>query len=93
MPKVLIVESEPALAKSLSDAFQKRGTTSVITGDGGEALNLARSEKPALIILCVELPRGSGYSVCNKLKKDPEFAGMRDTPEFQELLASEPRVL
>jgi len=24
---------------------------------------------------------------------NPEFAGMRDTPEFKELLASEPRVL
>jgi len=26
-------------------------------------------------------------------EEDPEFAGMRDTPEFKELLASEPRVL
>jgi tetratricopeptide (TPR) repeat protein len=34
-----------------------------------------------------------GFKERDKLKKDPEFAGMRDTPEFQELLASEPRVL
>ncbi len=76
MPKILIVESEPPLAKTLSEAFQKKGMTSVLTGDGGEALNLARSERPQLIILCVELPRGSGYSVCNKLKKDPELAAI-----------------
>jgi CheY-like chemotaxis protein len=76
MSKVLIVESEAALAKALSDAFQKKGTNCVTTGDGGDALNLARSEKPDLIILCVELPRGSGYSVCNKLKKDPELAAI-----------------
>ena len=34
-----------------------------------------------------------GFKEKDKLKKDPEFAGMRDTPEFKELLASEPRVL
>ncbi|MBI5511145.1 MAG: response regulator [Deltaproteobacteria bacterium] len=76
MSKVLIVESEASLAKTLSDAFQKKGIGSIVTGDGAEALNLARSERPSLIVLCVELPRGSGYSVCNKLKKDPELAGI-----------------
>jgi tetratricopeptide (TPR) repeat protein len=34
-----------------------------------------------------------GFKDRAKLKEDPEFAGIRDTPEFQQLLAWEPRVL
>ncbi len=34
-----------------------------------------------------------GFKERDKLSKDPEFAGMRDLPEFKQLLASEPRVL
>ena len=34
-----------------------------------------------------------GFKEKDKLNKDPEFAGMRDMPEFKQLLASEPRVL
>ncbi|SPE28268.1 Tetratricopeptide TPR_2 repeat protein [Candidatus Sulfopaludibacter sp. SbA3] len=34
-----------------------------------------------------------GFKDKDKLNKDPEFAGMRDLPEFKQLLASEPRVL
>ena len=34
-----------------------------------------------------------GFKERDKLNKDPEFAGIRETPEFKQLLASEPRVL
>jgi CheY-like chemotaxis protein len=76
MANVLIIESDPGVAKSLADALKARGVTSTITDDGNEALRLAKSEQPQLIVLCVELSRGSGYSVCNKLKKDPALAAL-----------------
>src|SRR5579885_2101636 len=34
-----------------------------------------------------------GFKERTKLKEDPEFSALRDTPEFQQLLAMEPRVL
>jgi hypothetical protein len=34
-----------------------------------------------------------GFKERNKLTEDPEFQALRDTPEFKELLALEPRVL
>jgi DNA-binding response OmpR family regulator len=76
MPKVLIIESESSVAQSLTNSLQAGGAEAVVTGDGAEALTLARQEHPDLIVLCVELSRGSGYSVCNKLKKDSELSSI-----------------
>ena len=76
MAKVLIIESEATVAKSLEEAFASIGAVPIVTGDGAEALDLARKNRPDLIILCVELSRGSGYSVCNKLKKDTDLASI-----------------
>ncbi len=73
MAKVLIIENDAAVARMLQDALQKKGHESHLTADGTEGLTLARTEEPQLIILCVELSRVSGYSICNKLKKDPDL--------------------
>lgn len=73
MSKVLIIESDAPVARALADALGASGIESQITADGTEGLTLAKSETPVLIVLCVELSRVSGYSICNKLKKDPEL--------------------
>lgn len=73
MARALIIESDAALAKSLSNLLAAKGTQTQVTADGTEGVSLARSFKPDVIILCVELSRVSGYSICNKLKKDPEL--------------------
>ncbi len=41
--------------------------------DGKEGLDKASADRPDAIILCVELPKMSGYSICNKLKKDDQL--------------------
>jgi CheY-like chemotaxis protein len=48
-----------------------------VVDDGNAGLNAAAAEKPDLILLSIELPRMNGFSVCNKLKKDP---GLKDVP-------------
>jgi DNA-binding response OmpR family regulator len=73
MAKVLIIESDAEVARQLADALSRKGLDSRITADGTEGLALARTEQPRLIVLCVELSRVSGYSICNKLKKDPDL--------------------
>ncbi len=49
------------------------GVETKVTTDGTEGVQLARTMVPNAIVLCVELNRISGYSICNKLKKDPEL--------------------
>ena len=74
MAKVLIIDSESEAAGSLGSALAGHGVRSHITADGTEGLSIAKTESPDAIVLCVELNRVSGYSICNKLKKDPSLA-------------------
>lgn len=76
MATVLIIDSEAPVAQSLSDALALRGVASHVTADGTDGLEYAKNGRPDVIVLCVELTRGSGYSVCNKLKKDPALASI-----------------
>lgn len=74
MANVLVIDSESSVADELKADLEARGVSAHVTGDGGDGLEYARGHKPDLIVLCVELTRGSGYSVCNKLKKDSQLA-------------------
>ena len=67
---ILLIESDAAFAREASQALEGRGLAVRVSPDGKEGLDVARDLRPDAIVLCVELPRMSGYSVCNKLKKD-----------------------
>jgi CheY-like chemotaxis protein len=71
--KILLIESDGAFAQELADALEARGLQARVTGDGKEGLDLAKVDRPDCIVLCVELPKMSGYSICNKLKKDDQL--------------------
>ena len=73
MSKILLIESDGPFAQDLSTALEARGLEARVTADGKEGLDLAKVDRPDLIVLCVELPKMSGYSVCNKLKKDDQL--------------------
>jgi CheY-like chemotaxis protein len=75
--KVLVFESDPGFAGELRSEFGKLGCSTTVVDDGNFGLQQAASEKPDLILLAIELPRMNGFSVCNKLKKDP---GLKDVP-------------
>ena len=77
MHKVLIFEGDAAFAGVLSNELGKLGCEVSIVNDGYAGLKLAATEKPDLILLAIELPGMNGFSVCNKLKKDPT---LRDVP-------------
>jgi CheY-like chemotaxis protein len=71
MPNVLVFESDAAFATDLVGEFEKRGCAVTVVDDASVGLQTAASEKPDLILLTIELPRMNGFSVCNKLKRDP----------------------
>jgi CheY-like chemotaxis protein len=75
--KVLVFESDPAFAGELRNELGKLGCATTVVDDGNAGLLQASSERPDLILLSIELPRMNGFSVCNKLKKDPN---LKDVP-------------
>jgi DNA-binding response OmpR family regulator/chromosome segregation ATPase len=75
--KVLVFESDPAFAGELRTEFGNLGSTVSVVDDGNVGLQQAAADKPDLILLSIELPRMNGFSVCNKLKKDPN---LKDIP-------------
>jgi CheY-like chemotaxis protein/chromosome segregation ATPase len=75
--KVLVFESDPAFAEELRTELDALGCSTIVVDDGNVGLQQATSDRPELILLSIELPRMNGFSVCNKLKKDPN---LKDVP-------------
>ncbi len=71
--KILLIESDTAFAGEMASALEEKGFEARVSDDGKEGLDLARDLRPSAIVLCVELPKMSGYSICNKLKKDDDL--------------------
>src|SRR5580698_4906723 len=77
MTKVLVFESDPSFAGELRTELGHLGATVQVVDDGNVGLQAATADRPDLILLSIELPRMNGFSVCNKLKKDPQ---LKDVP-------------
>jgi CheY-like chemotaxis protein len=75
--KVLVFESDPAFAGELRSELGKLGCSITVVDDGNIGLQQAVTDRPDLVLLSIELPRMNGFSVCNKLKKDP---ALKDVP-------------
>jgi DNA-binding response OmpR family regulator/chromosome segregation ATPase len=75
--KVLVFESDAAFASELRNELGKLGCNTHVVDDGNVGLQQAAADRPDLILLSIELPRMNGFSVCNKLKKDP---ALKDVP-------------
>ncbi len=73
MPNILIFESDLSFANDLQAELVRRSCNVSIVDDATVGLQQAASSPPDLILLCTELPRMNGFSVCNRLKRDPEL--------------------
>ncbi len=73
---ILIVEDETPLVTLLRYNLEREGFTVLDVGDGEEALNIAREQKPDLVLLDWMLPLTSGIEVCRQLRRNPETRGI-----------------
>ncbi len=55
--KILIVEDDPNLLEAIKYNMRKEGHDTVTAVDGVQALEVARTEKPDLVILDIMLPK------------------------------------
>jgi len=72
--KILIVEDNPRNMRLMEMTLRVKNYTLLKATDGEEALDMARRERPDLIIMDVRLPRMSGLEVTRKLREDPAFS-------------------
>ncbi|MFC2059233.1 response regulator transcription factor [Chloroflexota bacterium] len=69
--KVLIVDDEPYVIRSLTFVLKAEGYDVSSAANGEEAMALVRESKPALMFLDVMMPKKNGYEVCQEIKNDP----------------------
>lgn len=67
---ILMVDDNPANIKLLADMLSSRGYKVQQATNGPDALALARSQLPDIILLDIFMPGMDGYTVCRKLKAD-----------------------
>ncbi len=68
MKKILLIEDEKALQKTLRERLEDMGYEVISALDGGTALFLAEENKPNLILLDIMLPIKNGFEVLKELK-------------------------
>jgi two-component system phosphate regulon response regulator PhoB len=73
-PQLLLVEDDRALADLLTWHFDREGYEVVRTGDGEEALMLARERPPDLVILDWMIEGVTGIEVCRRLRRKASTA-------------------
>ena len=73
---ILVADDEDDVLNLVATHLKGGGFTVIKAEDGPGALQKARAQKPALIILDLMLPGMSGLEVCKALKGDPKTAGI-----------------
>jgi DNA-binding response OmpR family regulator len=75
--RVLLAEDDRFLRRAGEAALQRCGLAVIVACDGDEALALARSERPDLVLLDVEMPKRSGLEVLRELRAQPATQDLR----------------
>ena len=77
MAKIVIAEDERDIRDLVAFTLRFAGHEVSAASNGEEAVELAKKEKPDLILLDVRMPRMTGYDACREIKKQPALV---DTP-------------
>jgi CRP-like cAMP-binding protein len=73
---ILLIEDEQHLRDNISEFLQLAGYTVLSAADGKDGVNLAKDERPDLILSDITMPEVDGFSVLRILAKDPATAGI-----------------
>jgi len=70
MAKILIIEDEPQIVRTLRLYLEQAGFTTAAIYDGAQAIPAYRQERPDLVLLDLNLPGQDGIDVCRALRRE-----------------------
>jgi len=76
MKKILFIEDDSALQKTLGDTLRQEGYNLISALDGEIGLRMVQKENPDLVLLDLILPKLDGFEVLQRLKEDPKTKGI-----------------
>ena len=76
MPKILLVEDNEMNRDMLSRRLERRGYQVVIAVDGQQGVDMARAEKPDLVLMDMSLPVLDGWEATRRLKAEADTRGI-----------------
>lgn len=74
--KILIIEDEKILADMYYDRFVQEGYQVISASTSEDGINLAKKEKPDLILLDILLPKENGVGFLKRMKRAPEISSI-----------------
>jgi len=77
MKTVLVVDDEPDCVELVREVLDSEGYSVISASDGEAGLRVAQEDRPALVILDVQMPKKDGFAVFYDLRKDEDT---RDIP-------------
>lgn len=75
--RILIVDDEPNIVTSLEFLMRRDDCEVRVARDGEEALRLAESLRPDVVLLDVMMPLKSGFEVCRKIRENPALRDVK----------------
>ncbi len=69
MTRILIVDDDKHIVEALAERFTHQGMDVVTASSGEEAVERLRQERPDVVLLDVQLPRGDGFHVLGRIRE------------------------
>ena len=72
--KILLIDDDPDFVQATKIVLESKPYEVIVAYNGEEGLQKTRDEKPDLILLDIIMPLTDGFTVCEEIKGNPEFA-------------------
>ena len=76
-PTLLVVDDAPFFLEVIVDILKPLAATLLTSRDGVAALEIVRRERPAVVVLDLNLPNMDGFQLMREIRADPRLQGIR----------------